>query len=575
MWLSPVAAATGEYDLMVHGDIGESLSGESVSAKNVVAQLRKLPTNTKQINIRVNTFGGSVADGLAIYNALREIKARKVTLIDGVAISAGSLIAMAGDEIRAPKTALMMIHGPWTVAQGNASEMRQQADVLDKWADAMVSAYARKMTKRPKKVAAAIDFSPPEGVRAECARGLQWYKEGHGGDGLVSATVEWARKLAAGQNITPDKVRKMKAWLARHAVDLEAEGAKPGEDGYPSPGRVAWALWGGDPAVGWSNKLVRALDAEENNAQASFSEEAEKIRAMLKDGVDHWFTAEEALEAGFIDALIDEDLPEHTKALLARTPVALHATAMAAFSRAMQIAPHTKEITVPIEEQTPPEAAVETAPEAAVETAPEAAVETAPEAAVETAPEAAVETAPEAAVETAVETASSDVSVEAAAVPVIEAKVDVETIRAQIAAEFQAKLAAVEAEKGAIQARLAQEIEAKEVRAAVAEVASVYGAIPGKAEEIGAALRTLRKVAPDAISVIEASLKSANGLLAQLIEPRGVTRAEGLSPEQEVDRLAREIMAASGKNLTIEQARTKVYTDNPKMLAAVRGEDEV
>ena len=543
MWLSPVAAATGEYDLMVHGDIGESLSGESVSAKNVVAQLRKLPTNTKQINIRVNTFGGSVADGLAIYNALREIKARKVTLIDGVAISAGSLIAMAGDEIRAPKTALMMIHGPWTVAQGNASEMRQQADVLDKWADAMVSAYARKMTKRPKKVAAAIDFSPPEGVRAECARGLQWYKEGHGGDGLVSATVEWARKLAAGQNITPDKVRKMKAWLARHAVDLEAEGAKPGEDGYPSPGRVAWALWGGDPAVGWSNKLVRALDAEENNAQASFSEEAEKIRAMLKDGVDHWFTAEEALEAGFIDALIDEDLPEHTKALLARTPVALHATAMAAFSRAMQIAPHTKEITVPIEEQTPPEAAVETAPEAAVETA--------------------------------VETASSDVSVEAAAVPVIEAKVDVETIRAQIAAEFQAKLAAVEAEKGAIQARLAQEIEAKEVRAAVAEVASVYGAIPGKAEEIGAALRTLRKVAPDAISVIEASLKSANGLLAQLIEPRGVTRAEGLSPEQEVDRLAREIMAASGKNLTIEQARTKVYTDNPKMLAAVRGEDEV
>ena len=555
MWLSPVAAATGEYDLMVHGDIGESLSGESVSAKNVVAQLRKLPTNTKQINIRVNTFGGSVADGLAIYNALREIKARKVTLIDGVAISAGSLIAMAGDEIRAPKTALMMIHGPWTVAQGNASEMRQQADVLDKWADAMVSAYARKMTKRPKKVAAAIDFSPPEGVRAECARGLQWYKEGHGGDGLVSATVEWARKLAAGQNITPDKVRKMKAWLARHAIDLEAEGAKPGEDGYPSPGRVAWALWGGDPAVGWSNKLVRALDAEENNAQASFSEEAEKIRAMLKDGVDHWFTAEEALEAGFIDALIDEDLPEQTKALLARTPVALHATAMAAFSRAMQIAPHTKEITVPLEEQTPPEAAVETAPEAAVETAPEAAVETT--------------------VETTVETVSSDVSVEAAAVPVIEAKVDVETIRAQIAAEFQAKLAAVEAEKGAIQARLAQEIEAKEVRAAVAEVASVYGAIPGKAEEIGAALRTLRKVAPDAISVIEASLKSANGLLAQLIEPRGVTRAEGLSPEQEVDRLAREIMAASGKNLTIEQARTKVYTDNPKMLAAVRGEDEV
>lgn len=145
--LSPSAAGGGEYDLMVHGDIGESMWGESVSAKSVVSQLNKLGSSTKQINIRINSFGGSVADGLAIYNALRNSKAKKIAVIDGVAISAGSLIAMAGDEIHAPKSALMMIHGPWTVAQGNAAEMRKNADVLDKWAEAMTSAYVRKTGK--------------------------------------------------------------------------------------------------------------------------------------------------------------------------------------------------------------------------------------------------------------------------------------------------------------------------------------------------------------------------------------------------------------------------------------------
>ncbi len=543
MCLKPSAAVVGEYDLMVHGDIGDSWSGESVTAKKVVEQLQKLPKATKKINIRVNSFGGSVADGLAIYNALRESKVRKVTIIDGVAVSAGSLIAMAGDEIQAPKTALLMIHGPWTTVQGNAIEMRQHADILDKWADAMVSAYVR----RPKAPVptAAIDLSPPEGVQAECARGLQWLEEGHGGDGLVQATIDWARKLAAGQNITPEKARKMRAWLARHEVDLTAEGAKPGEKGYPSPGRVAWALWGGDPAVTWSDKIVRALEAEEDQAKAAIrSKTEEEIRRMLKDGQDHWYTAEEALAAGFIDSLIEEDLPQPAKAWLERAPVGLRAAAMAAFSRSALS--QTKENSVPEEQNTPPLASPQ-ADEPVTETVPETVVETP-------------------AVEPQVVEAKVDV--------VVEAKVDIDAIRAKIEAEFQAKLAAVEAEKVEAQARLAQEIEAKEVRAAVAEAASIYANLPGKPEEMGPAIRTLRKIAPEAAAVLEATLKAANGLLVQLIEPRGVTQAEGLSPVQEVDRLAKGLMAAN-PNLTIEQARTKVYTENPKMLAAVRGENEV
>ncbi len=106
-----------------------------------------------------------------------------------------------------------------------------------------------------------IDFSPTAGVRAECRKGVDWYEAGEGGDGLKPETVRWARKLRDGDDITPEKARKMKAWLARHEVDKDGEGFSPGEDGYPSPGRVAWALWGGDPAVGWSAKLVKQMDA--------------------------------------------------------------------------------------------------------------------------------------------------------------------------------------------------------------------------------------------------------------------------------------------------------------------------
>lgn len=113
----------------------------------------------------------------------------------------------------------------------------------------------------------AINMKPPKGVVEEFKRGVRWYEEGHGGSGLVPATIRWARRLARGEAITAAKVRKMRAWLARHEVDKKGEGFKPGEKGFPSPGRVAWALWGGDPAVTWSAKLVRQLERKDARAQ--------------------------------------------------------------------------------------------------------------------------------------------------------------------------------------------------------------------------------------------------------------------------------------------------------------------
>jgi ATP-dependent protease ClpP protease subunit len=144
MVLRPMASAANQFELLVYGDIGESWWGESVTAWAVVQQLQALDPGITQINVRINSYGGSVSDGIAIYNALKRHSARKVVTIDGVAMSSASLIAMAGDEIQMPAASLLMIHAPWGVAQGNAQDMRTMADVLDTYAEAMAGAYAAK-----------------------------------------------------------------------------------------------------------------------------------------------------------------------------------------------------------------------------------------------------------------------------------------------------------------------------------------------------------------------------------------------------------------------------------------------
>lgn len=144
MALRPASADASQYELLVYGDIGDSLWGESVTAQSVVAQLNALDPSVAAINVRINSYGGSVADGLAIYNALRRHKATKLVTVDGVAMSSASLIAMAGDTVTMPPTSMLMIHAPWGGVLGNAKEMRQYADALDKFSESMADAYAVK-----------------------------------------------------------------------------------------------------------------------------------------------------------------------------------------------------------------------------------------------------------------------------------------------------------------------------------------------------------------------------------------------------------------------------------------------
>lgn len=108
-------------------------------AERVMAQLRAAPSD--QVEVRINSPGGSVTEGLALFNML---KPRKPTVfIDGIAASIASLIAMAGATIIAAENALIMIHDPWVVAEGNSNNLRRTADALDKHRDAMLRGYAR------------------------------------------------------------------------------------------------------------------------------------------------------------------------------------------------------------------------------------------------------------------------------------------------------------------------------------------------------------------------------------------------------------------------------------------------
>lgn len=152
MRLQPVAESDGVYELLIYGDIGESWWTESVTAQSVAQQLNDLDGTVATINVRINSYGGSVADGLAIYNALKRHKAAKAVTVDGVAMSSASLIAMAGDTVSMPSTSILMIHAPWGGVYGNAKELRQYADVLDTFSASMADAYVKKSGKSKEEI---------------------------------------------------------------------------------------------------------------------------------------------------------------------------------------------------------------------------------------------------------------------------------------------------------------------------------------------------------------------------------------------------------------------------------------
>jgi hypothetical protein len=100
-------------------------------------------------------------------------------------------------------------------------------------------------------------FSSTDAMKKEALKGLAWRKEFNRGGTMVG--VARARDIANGANLSLDTLKRMNSFFARHEVDKEAEGFRPGEKGFPSNGRIAWALWGGDAGKAWASTQLNLV----------------------------------------------------------------------------------------------------------------------------------------------------------------------------------------------------------------------------------------------------------------------------------------------------------------------------
>jgi ATP-dependent Clp endopeptidase proteolytic subunit ClpP len=134
-----IKAAAGAAEIWIYEEIGFW----GTNANDFAAELKAL-TGINDINLHINSPGGSVWDGTAIYNLLKNHPAQVTAYIDGIALSMASVIAMAADLIIMPENAMMMIHNPLMMAQGDAAQLRKNADLLDKTKSALISAYVNR-----------------------------------------------------------------------------------------------------------------------------------------------------------------------------------------------------------------------------------------------------------------------------------------------------------------------------------------------------------------------------------------------------------------------------------------------
>lgn len=140
----PVEGAVKAAELLLYGEIAaSSWWGDEVTPKQFAADLKGLG-DVSLINVRINSPGGDVFAGQAIHSMLKRHPATINVYVDGLAASAASIVAMAGDRVLMPQNAVMMIHDPWTIVVGNADDMRKAAADLDKIREPVISAYEAK-----------------------------------------------------------------------------------------------------------------------------------------------------------------------------------------------------------------------------------------------------------------------------------------------------------------------------------------------------------------------------------------------------------------------------------------------
>lgn len=224
-----MAAKDGVGEIFIYDDIGSGFFSDGVTPKSFAEDLKALGA-VRTLNIFINSPGGSVFDGVSIYNQLKRHSARKNVFIDGIAASIASVIAMAGDEISIAANGFMMIHEPWSCACGNASDLRRTADQLDKINDSIIDTYAAR-TPTPENVIAEM-------MEAETWMNAQEAVE-HGFADQITEEVAIAAHFDLGQfnNVPEDVATKLDLAKNPPKLDLGGGGTGPvietGDKGGP------------------------------------------------------------------------------------------------------------------------------------------------------------------------------------------------------------------------------------------------------------------------------------------------------------------------------------------------------
>lgn len=151
-WFRMKALAADEAEIYIYDEIGFW----GVTARQFVSDLQALG-DVSHINLHINSPGGDVFEGIAIFNALKFHGAAITVHIDGIAASMASVIAMVGNPVIMPENTMMMIHKPWGFAGGDANDMRDYADLLDKMESVLIPAYAEKTGKSAEEIAAMLE----------------------------------------------------------------------------------------------------------------------------------------------------------------------------------------------------------------------------------------------------------------------------------------------------------------------------------------------------------------------------------------------------------------------------------
>ena len=155
-------------DLYIYGDITSQpyFEGE-ISASTIIEELNNIDSD--ELNVYISSYGGECKEGLAIYSALKRHKAKVTTYCDGFACSIASVIFMAGDERIMDKGSLLMIHNAWSSMQGNAEELRKQADTLDIITQSSINAYMEHLNISEKELKKLLD----EETWLDCYKSLE------------------------------------------------------------------------------------------------------------------------------------------------------------------------------------------------------------------------------------------------------------------------------------------------------------------------------------------------------------------------------------------------------------------